>query len=400
MGFGLDAYGKNLKNQVTSGFAGYTPKGMSTAAKGIPGMLGNTILGEVSRAITDFVTAPSLRDFTHASNIFRANSYQNAPKQKHLFHVYFGLSSPLVADLTGTAKQNATNPNYGLLVKTVDLPKFQTPLTEMNQYNRKRYVQSKVTYDPIKIQFHDDGGNAINRLWFAYFTYYYRDSGNSTSTKSGVTQWRETAAFDVRNIYQSDLSQNMDWGYNGEVEKSMSSAYNTRITGTGARVPFFSYISIFSYNQKTFTEYRLMNPIIESFGHDGHDYSSGNGVLENSMTIRFESVQYYSGIIGDKAQPVPGFGDKSEYDTTQSPLKNAGSSNSLDGDGGLLDSFDQIGNKFKSGDFMGAIRDTARTATTFKNPSTLLSSGLSYATSSIKSGDFARNLPFNFPKGS
>lgn len=392
MGFGLDAFGKNLKNQATSGFAGYTPSGLKNTAKSIPGMLGNTVLSKVSSAITDFVTSPSLRDFTHASKVFVANSYQNAPKQKHLFHVHFGLSSELLASMHETTASTAANANYGLLVKSVDLPKFQLSVTEMNQYNRKRNVQSKVTYDPIKIQFHDDGGNAINSLWFAYFTYHYRDSANNTN-KETKGQFRSTPAFDKRNVYDPNLQENMEWGFHGELEKSNGSL--SRVTGS--KTPFFSYISIYSFNQKTYTEYRLMNPIIESFGHDSHEYSSSNGVLENTMTLRFESVQYYSGLIGDRANPVAGFGDKSNYDTTNSPLKNAGSSNSIDGDGGLLDSIGQAKDKFASGDYLGALKDTARTATTFKNPATLLNSGMKYVSNSASSGELSRNLPFKFP---
>jgi hypothetical protein len=54
----------------------------------------------------------------------------------------------------------------------------------MNQYNRKRIVQTKIKYDPIDISFHDDNGSGVGTanlggtvraLWKAYYNYYYFD---------------------------------------------------------------------------------------------------------------------------------------------------------------------------------------------------------------------------------
>ena len=36
---------------------------------------------------------PVLRDYTHASLTFRTNNYQNTPKLKFLFHVYFEINA-------------------------------------------------------------------------------------------------------------------------------------------------------------------------------------------------------------------------------------------------------------------------------------------------------------------
>jgi hypothetical protein len=97
-----------------------------------------------------FFGSDFLRDYTHASKTFRPNAYQNAPKFKFLFHVYFQLNP------TGLPETN-----YGLLVKTVKLPSFTFETSTLNQYNRKRIIQTKIKYDPITIAFHDDNGNSI-----------------------------------------------------------------------------------------------------------------------------------------------------------------------------------------------------------------------------------------------
>ena len=107
-----------------------------------------------------------LRDFTHASKAFRSNFYQNAPKFKFLFHVYF--------DINQEAYNTASLPkqsNFSLLVKTVQLPNFSFDTHTLNQYNRKRIVQTKIKYEPIEISFHDDNNSLITRLWHNYYTY-------------------------------------------------------------------------------------------------------------------------------------------------------------------------------------------------------------------------------------
>ena len=75
-----------------------------------------------------------LRDYTHASKTFRTNSYQNAPKLKFLFHTYFSINPA----------GYPTNANFGLLVKEIKLPQFSFNNQIMNQYNRKRLVQTKI----------------------------------------------------------------------------------------------------------------------------------------------------------------------------------------------------------------------------------------------------------------
>ena len=99
-----------------------------------------------------------LRDYTHASKTFRANAYGYAPKYKFLFHVYFDVNKSLISSTSNWPSDQ----NFGLAVKSIDLPKFSMDLATMNQYNRKRIVQTKLKYDPIDIQFHDDNGN-INK---------------------------------------------------------------------------------------------------------------------------------------------------------------------------------------------------------------------------------------------
>ncbi len=46
----------------------------------------------------------------------------------------------------------------------------------MNQYNRKRKVQTSINYDPITCIMHDDASDLSRTLWYNYFSYYYKDA--------------------------------------------------------------------------------------------------------------------------------------------------------------------------------------------------------------------------------
>ena len=120
-----------------------------------------------------------VRDYTHAAKTFRPNAFQYAPKFKFLFHVYFEINPAAYA--VGLS----TGTNFGLTVKTVKLPSYSFDTHVMNQYNRKRIVQTKIKYDPIDIAFHDDNGNRVRNMWYNYYTYYYKDASTPEDNTSG-----------------------------------------------------------------------------------------------------------------------------------------------------------------------------------------------------------------------
>ena len=115
-----------------------------------------------------------VRDYTHASKVFRSAGYENSPKFKFLFHVYFNLNTTEIPQLNNIFSTPDTS-TIGLLVKTIDLPKFKLDTEVLNQYNRKRVIQKKIQYDPISVKFHDDGGDLIRTMWYNYYSYYYKD---------------------------------------------------------------------------------------------------------------------------------------------------------------------------------------------------------------------------------
>ena len=93
-----------------------------------------------------FAGNDSLRDFQHASKTFRTNGYELSPRFKYLFHVSFTINTVQIPQMGGpTGAFSATDiSNMGLVVKNVQLPSYEIDVKELNQYNRKRVVQTKI----------------------------------------------------------------------------------------------------------------------------------------------------------------------------------------------------------------------------------------------------------------
>jgi len=266
-----------------------------------------------------------LRDYKHAAYTFRTNSYSNAPKFKYLFHTYFEINSAAFTAPSTT--------NFSLLVKEVKLPSFSFNTHQLNQYNRKRIVQTKIKYDPIEIAFHDDNGDQLNYLWESYYRYYYNDGSNPTNVLSGTSDIgsstnTSTTSYNTRNIYSPPSSfETNQWGLLGGQN-----------TSNGIKVPFFKNITVFGFNQHNFTAYTLINPIITAFNHDTYNYAEGNGIMQNRMSIDYETVVYnYGSLDGqDPGEIVKGFGDPAFYDTEISPLATAEMTSLVEGLTGLV----------------------------------------------------------------
>lgn len=288
-----------------------------------------------------FFGAPGLKDYTHASKTFRSNGYELSPRYKFLFHVFFTINTGQIPALQSVFG-NGDTASVGLMVKNIQLPSYTVSVDTLNQYNRKRLVQNRIDYNPIQVVFNDDQGDLIRNMWYNYYSYYYKDPSqkydgvpNQNGTIGNLATLSNGFGYNNRDIYDNSRQVN-DWGYIGE-------SYNdTSIFSSGTNAnkpPFFRDIKIYGLSQKKFAAYVLINPMITEWQHDMYDYSQGNGVMTNTMTMRYETVKYYSGAIGG-AQPsntVNGFADPAHYDTVRSKLARPGSTDSVFGQGGILD---------------------------------------------------------------
>ena len=237
-----------------------------------------------------FLYSPSnvtLKDYAHAARVFTDDQFRLAPKSKFLFHVVFNINQSALKNIDIAQRyKNEIN----VLVKTCDLPQYKVTVDTLNQYNRKKNIQTTHKYESLNITFHDDNMGLINQLWQNYYSYYYADSTSSLDPSA----------------YKRNATRN--------------SNYITKPYGldNGSTAPFFNYITIYQMARHEYVSYTLLNPIINSFNHNKLDYANSNTPHDFSMGIAYEAVAYGNGqvTVGDPE----GFGFE-HYDQTPSSLQ-------------------------------------------------------------------------------
>ena len=220
------------------------------------------------------------KDWKHASKLYVANHYELAPKYTFLYHVFFDLAEG----------KGSPQVELGMMVKQVGLPKFSIDTKTLNAYNRPHIIQTKINYDPVTIQFHDDSADRVRDFWNDYYQYYYRTSDHGSS---------------------DDLSQM------GRVHEEINNVRGIEGWGYAARSkePYLKAIRIYSLHDKNFSEYTLVNPIIKSFQHGEHNAASGGEVMQHTMNVEYETVFYKSGSLSNL---IYGFAEL-HYDDEDSP---------------------------------------------------------------------------------
>lgn len=286
-------------------------------------------------------TGPAM-DYTHAAKTFRSNGYALAPRNKFLFHVYFNLNTNIPAVANFLSNNGSNGPLISLMVKTAQLPSYQVDVSTMNQYNRKRLVQTKINYNPCQIVFNDDSSDLVRNMWYQYYQYYYSDPtykyGNTPNQSGALGQIQVPEVFGGASYTANDTyspSRGIQhWGLSGQGynNPSLQSLSTALLTGPASgQEPFFRDITIYGLSQKSYAQYTMINPLIDSWTHDTYDYSQGNGIVTHTMSIKYENVKYYSGAIGGAtpSDPVAGFAGGAYYDTNKSPIAVPGSTNTV-----------------------------------------------------------------------
>jgi hypothetical protein len=148
-------------------------------------------------------------------------------------------------------------------IKTIDKPKLDLSLTELNQYNRKRFAYTKVEYSPLTIRMHDTVDNQPLTLWKDYFLYYF---GDSRALKSGSMGDPVTAP---------TFNDGTGWG----------------LRPVSNDIYFFNRLELYSIFGKRFTQVNYLNPKIASIDWEQYD-SSSSDTDEVTMSLRYEALEY------------------------------------------------------------------------------------------------------------
>lgn len=227
-----------------------------------------------------------LRDARHAYQLFTEHSFALSPKVKFLYHVNFALTPEAVGKSPNSSSYNR---EIGVLAKSADLPSYTANVETKNQYNRKKNIQTRIDYNEVAIRFHDDNTGLTRAMLEEYYKYYVVDGRRADP---GDVSPRDT--------------------YNQQVKRYGLDNETT--------VPFFKYIKLFQLSRQEWFSYTLINPLITQWSHDSVDSSDGQGIMENSISVAYESVFYDQGSISPGGDPAGFAAQETRYDLVSSPL--------------------------------------------------------------------------------
>jgi hypothetical protein len=226
----------------------------------------------------------ALRDYHHAAKTFTQEpGYTKTPYTGFNFHVNISFNS-----LLGRLR-NIETKDISVLVRAADLPETQFETETLNQYNRKRIINKRVVYQPIKIEFHDDIANNVRNMWIAYNQHYNADS-----------KYTLNSSWNIDDVY-ANYSLNRRYGLD-----------------SGSSIPFINKIEIFSMGNNEYSKILLVNPVITNAQFDDHDYSESAKVMSLALTIEYENIIYSAGT----TDQIPNFGRNNleNYDQNNSLL--------------------------------------------------------------------------------
>ena len=189
------------------------------------------------------------------------------PRPKFIFFAEFNPSDGGQAMMasSGSANLNTYTGNRGISfkVKQIDKPHVNLTTVEMNQYNKKTLVYTKLEYSDATIQLHDTVDDSVLSLWVDYFTYYFGDSRVKNPTSYSQSP------------VDSTFSDDTGWGFRPLAEQTH----------------FFQSIRVLAFYAGTYTSFTYINPRITSIDFHQKDYTSSD-IEDITISFKYEAIQY------------------------------------------------------------------------------------------------------------
>ena len=228
-----------------------------------------------------------LRDSRHAANNFGLNKSAlnlGTPRLKFQFFVNIRFNTdPLVVNFVRSFLDTEDQAFVTALLKNITLPSANINTEVLNQYNKRRIVQTKVNFNPVTMTFHDTVDGKTLRFWEMYYEYYFKEGiattklQRDTPIRGGVNVEKVTSQF-IDDTIKNNFTDN--------------AGYNLERVGNSKQL--ISSIEIFQVNGGKFNKIIVVNPKITAFNHDTLDYSAMNETTEFNVVLEYENVLYAS----------------------------------------------------------------------------------------------------------
>ena len=181
----------------------------------------------------------------------------NVPKVKFLYYVNF----------VTTNLDSRTQSHLGFFVKKVDRLQMNYEVVQMNQYNKKRLVQTKLEYGPLNFVLHDTADGTAFKLIEAYNRFHFGDFAFKNNSS-----W----SYDV---VGSNFESQGDWGLTGRL--SPNASY------------FIERIEIFEMYNSTYSQLNFIHPKFTSVEMGGLA-SEESGANDVSISCKYEGVVFHA----------------------------------------------------------------------------------------------------------
>lgn len=222
------------------------------------------------------------------------SNHFNTSKMKFSYVVHFELSDAaktMIKHMYGVDTPLGEICSY--VIKDVDKPSFSMETTQMNQYNRTRLAQGRITYDPVNMVLYDTVDSAGLKLIDAYRRYYYGDFAQKS-----LESWRYDSISTPRNFENvHELQEPLSTDYRDPNYTWGRSVYNQGDQDSGY---FFKRIDIYEIDGTTYTVHNLHNPVFTTVGMGTKSHESDDPDIIN-LTIQYEGVTNICPVTNQKA---------------------------------------------------------------------------------------------------
>ncbi len=218
-----------------------------------------------------------LKDFRNA---YHYNPSQDPPRQQFGGYVSFVPDRDLfTVPFFDDVNNEELRTRMSSLVRNADLPQVEFQTQTMNEYNKKKIVNTGVQYQPVTITVADTVSNAWLTLIMKYFAYHYMNPRNK-----GVEGDRDINSQAIGEGGADFIGS--QYGAGGPFDSNRY-GYNLNLNPN-----FFERIDYVLYHAQKGVQYSLINPVMTAFTHNQLDYSS-NELMEFTMTFEYEAFTTY-----------------------------------------------------------------------------------------------------------
>ncbi len=208
-----------------------------------------------------------LKDSRTASRVFgmRDSILTKIPRHKFLFYVNF--LRPVGEG--GPTDYGDWTTGISFLVKSVTRPNINFSVSTLNQYNKKRLAQNKISYEPVSVDFYDTYDQKVLQMFKEYLRFYYGDFQGKF-----LTSWN----YDITSE-EFLIPGGIDFGF----VPPNASPNESR---------FFERIEVYLFGLGDYSKFSLINPLIKAFRYGNEDYTSSQDQQMITIDFDYEAIQF------------------------------------------------------------------------------------------------------------